>query len=163
MIRIPKLLRSLSTLVTFRLGTHLREEIDQQRLEVRSWSKLCLYYIQIYGDEQDQSELINMGYGRVISITYSTAGGNGEEQDDEIQIGLIYIYDFLKALHQGRNYKQSSFQPLPLLARNTEEQIEEEGANEEIDAQIKNKGINGDIKNWAKGAKAAALNRFIYS
>ncbi|KAA6380984.1 MAG: hypothetical protein EZS28_023488 [Streblomastix strix] len=83
-IWIPNLRRSLTTLVTFRLDTHLREEIDQQRLEVRSTSRDCLYWFQVYGDEQDQTELVNNEYGRVMSITFSTAGGVGEEQNQEI-------------------------------------------------------------------------------
>ncbi|KAA6380445.1 MAG: hypothetical protein EZS28_024028 [Streblomastix strix] len=160
-IHIPKLLQSLSALVTFRLGTHFDLDVDNQRLKVRSWSRLCLKYIQQLGDEQDQSELENQGYGRVISITFSTAGGKGEEQDQEIFYGLQHIYLFLRELHLGRNW-QPSFQPLPLLVRNSEEQMEEEGANEEIDAQMNNNGLDDEIRNWANDAKAAILNRFIH-
>jgi hypothetical protein len=57
-----------------------------------------------------------------MSISICTAGGKGEEQDEETLNGLIRIYDFLRELHEGRNidYKPS-FQTLPLLARRTEE------------------------------------------
>ncbi|KAA6361288.1 MAG: hypothetical protein EZS28_043186, partial [Streblomastix strix] len=79
-IHIPKLLKSLTTLVTFRLSTHIDLDVDNQRLKVRSWSSDCLRWIQQLGDEQDQSELVNNGYGRVMSISFSTAGGVGEEQ-----------------------------------------------------------------------------------
>ncbi|KAA6357771.1 MAG: hypothetical protein EZS28_046702 [Streblomastix strix] len=160
-IQIPNLLKSLTTLVTFRLDTHLREEIDRQILEVRHQSRECLRFIQVYGDEQVQTELVNNEYGRVISFSYSTSGGKGEERDYEIYNGLDFILQFLRDLHEGRNY-QPSFQPLPLLARRTEEQIEEEGALEEIDAQMINKGKNGDIKIWTNEAKVMQLNRFIY-
>ncbi|KAA6354377.1 MAG: hypothetical protein EZS28_050096, partial [Streblomastix strix] len=104
------------------------------------------------------------GYGRVMSITFSTAGGVGEEQDEEINVGLGDIYYFLIDLHEGRyNDWQRSFQPLPLLVRNTEEQMEEEGADEEIEAQMNNKGDNdGRIKAWANDANAKLLNHFIY-
>ncbi|KAA6403264.1 MAG: hypothetical protein EZS28_001207 [Streblomastix strix] len=160
--QIPTLLRSLSALVTFRLGNRIDLDVDNQRLEIRIWSRDCLSLIQEYGDEQNQTELINNGYGRVMSITFSTAGGIGEEQDQEIFYGLNCIYWFLKDLYQGRNndYKPS-FQPLPLLARNTEEQMEEEGANEEIEAQMKNNGNNGKILDYANYAKATILNLFI--
>ncbi|KAA6355539.1 MAG: hypothetical protein EZS28_048934 [Streblomastix strix] len=96
-----------------------------------------------------------------MSISFCTAGGVGEEQNAEISYGLKRISRFLRQLHEGRTYGQSSFQPLPLLARRTEEQIEDEGANEEIEAQMNNKGIRGYIKNWATWAKSETLNHFI--
>ncbi|KAA6386928.1 MAG: hypothetical protein EZS28_017545 [Streblomastix strix] len=117
MIQIPKLLRSLTILVTFRLGIHIDLDVNQQILEVRHWSKQCLRQIQFNVDEQDQSQLFNIGYGRVITISLSTSGGVCEKQDMEIFYGLRSIYDFLREQHQGRsNYGQPSFQPLPLLA-----------------------------------------------
>ncbi|KAA6378818.1 MAG: hypothetical protein EZS28_025655 [Streblomastix strix] len=160
-IHIPKLLKSLTTLVTFRLSTHIDLDVDNQRLKVRSWNSDCLRWIQQLGDEQDQSELVNNGYGRVMSISFSTAGGVGEEQDEEIRNGLHCIQYFLRELHAGRNDYQPYFQPLPLLVRNTEEQIEEEGADEEIDAQMNNNRLDGGIFYYAKWAKTAILNRFI--
>ncbi|KAA6360997.1 MAG: hypothetical protein EZS28_043476 [Streblomastix strix] len=133
------------------------------RLEIRCNSRWCLRYIQECYDEQVQSELVNNGYGRVTSISFCTAGGKGEEQDLEILNGLMYIYLFLRALHAGRNdYHKPSFQPLPLLARNTEEQMEEEGANEEIEALMYNNGYNSIIKYNANNANAMTLNRFIH-
>ncbi|KAA6354791.1 MAG: hypothetical protein EZS28_049682 [Streblomastix strix] len=149
-------------LTRFRLGTHLNKEEDRQNLEVRNKCRWCLRYIQECCDEQIQTELVTQGYGRVISITFCTAGGKGEEQDVEIRLGLRSIFSFLRELHAGRNNGwQPSFQSLPLLARRSEEQIEEEGANEEIDAQMNNNGDDGYIKSNAKWAKAVTLNRFI--
>ncbi|KAA6356597.1 MAG: hypothetical protein EZS28_047876 [Streblomastix strix] len=102
-IHIPKLLQSLSALVTFRLGTHIDLDVDNQRLEVRNKCRRCLYWIRCFGDEQVQSELVNNGYGRVMSISFCTAGGKGEEQDQEIWNGLECIFRFLNELHTGRN------------------------------------------------------------
>ncbi|KAA6385360.1 MAG: hypothetical protein EZS28_019113 [Streblomastix strix] len=161
-IQIPKLLNSLSTLSRFKVGCHIGQELDQMRLEIRCNSRLCLSWIRYLGDEQDQSEFVNNGYGRVTSISICTAGGQGEEQDEEIYNGLKYIFSFLTDLLAGRNW-QPSFQPLPLLARNTEEQMEEEGANEEIEAQMNNNGDDGYIKDYADEAKAMTLNRFIHN
>ncbi|KAA6361165.1 MAG: hypothetical protein EZS28_043308 [Streblomastix strix] len=162
-ICIPKLLQSLIALVTFRLGAHLNEQTDLLRLKVRYQSRLCLWDIQRCGDEQDQSELVNNGFGRVMSISYCTAGGIGDEKDWEISNGLFHISEFLERLRYGRNDDlYPSFQPLPLLARISLEQIEDEGANEEIEAQMNNKGLNGRIKMNATWAKSATLNRFIH-
>ncbi|KAA6362747.1 MAG: hypothetical protein EZS28_041726, partial [Streblomastix strix] len=124
----------------YKLGTHIDLDVDNQRLKVRSISRDCHNLIQVYGDEQDQLELANVKYGKMICISFSTAGGTGEEQDEEILNELFHIFNLLSSLHQGRNNYQPQFQPLPLLARRTEEQIEEEGANEEIEAQMNNVG-----------------------
>ncbi|KAA6354004.1 MAG: hypothetical protein EZS28_050469 [Streblomastix strix] len=132
------------------------------RLKVRYNSRQCLRQIQIYGDEQDQTVLVKIGYGRVLSISFSTAGGVGEEQDAEIIIWLYYIYNFLRSLHRAISYRKTSFQPLSLLVRRTEEQMEEEGSNEEIEAQMENKGDNGHIKKEANEAKTVILNHFIH-
>ncbi|KAA6387528.1 MAG: hypothetical protein EZS28_016947 [Streblomastix strix] len=161
-IQIPNLVKSLITLSTFRTGTHLREEIDLQRIQIRHWSRECLSQIQVHGDAYVQSELVRQGYGRVMSILYCKAGGKGEEQDYEIYNGLINISIFLREQHDGRNYDYSSFQPLPLLARTSLEQIEDEGANEEIETQMKNNGYNGFIKAWAIITKEVILNHFIH-
>ncbi|KAA6401653.1 MAG: hypothetical protein EZS28_002821 [Streblomastix strix] len=160
-IQIPILLRSLTALSRYKEGTHLREEIDRQRLEVRRYSRCCLDWIQFYGDKQVQTMLVNVEYGRLLSISYSTAGGIGEEHDQETWNVLGSISRFLRDIHQGRNYRQPSFQPLPLLARVSLEQIEEEGTIEEIEPQMSNKGYTGYIKNEANEAKAAILNCFI--
>ncbi|KAA6391196.1 MAG: hypothetical protein EZS28_013276 [Streblomastix strix] len=164
MIQIPNLLKSLIPLATFRIGSHQREEIDLQRIEVRHWSRQCLSSIRGYGDAQAQSELVNQGFGRVMFITFSKAGGVGEEQDEQIYYGLINFFKFLRDIHDGRNDDwQPSFQPLPLLARRTEEQIEEEGGSEEIDVQLNNKENQWYIIIWANRAKAAIVNHFIHS
>ncbi|KAA6368250.1 MAG: hypothetical protein EZS28_036223 [Streblomastix strix] len=161
-IQIPKLLHSLAILVTLRLGTRLREEIDQQIFTIRHWSRECLRQIQFFGDEQDQTELVNIRYGRIMPILISTAGGVGEEQDEAIYNGLNHIQQFLRQLHKGRNEWKPYFQPLPLLFRRTEEQIEEEGASEEIEAQMKNSRYYGYIKICANLANDTTLNRFFH-
>ncbi|KAA6403402.1 MAG: hypothetical protein EZS28_001064, partial [Streblomastix strix] len=128
----------------------------------RRGSRKCLDLIQQLGDESDQAELVSIGYAGEFVITFSTAGGNGEEQDKQIRQGLNHIFWFLKDLRQGRNdplYQQ--FPPLPQLARRSNEQIEEEGGNEDVDAQMNNNGEVFNIKYWAKLAKVQILNCFI--
>ncbi|KAA6397396.1 MAG: hypothetical protein EZS28_007072, partial [Streblomastix strix] len=71
-------------------------------------------------DEQDQSELINVGYGRALIISVSTAGGCGEQEDKEICDRLIHIILFLSKLNNGRNGDFSpgpSFLPQPALSK----------------------------------------------
>ncbi|KAA6388968.1 MAG: hypothetical protein EZS28_015509, partial [Streblomastix strix] len=75
---------------------------------------------------------------------------------------LQRISRFLRDIHQGRNYLKPYFQTLPLLARRSIEQIEEEGANEELEAQMINKGYSWNIKREANDAKAETLNHFIH-
>ncbi|KAA6314284.1 MAG: hypothetical protein EZS28_055608, partial [Streblomastix strix] len=144
MIKNQNLLRPLTSLTIFKLGNHSNQELDQLRFNVRCNSRWCLRWIQISHYTQDFADLVNVQYGKVICISLSTAGGIGEEKDGEIRNVLIRISDFIKDLHEGRNDYQPSFQPLPLLARMTEEQMEEEGANEEMEAQMNNKGYDID-------------------
>ncbi|KAA6391254.1 MAG: hypothetical protein EZS28_013219 [Streblomastix strix] len=162
MIKNQNLLRPLASLTIFKLGNHSNQEVDRLRLNVRQKSRQCISWIHEYGDAQDFADLINVGYGKLICISFSTVGGVGEEQDEEMHNGLYHIYNFLREQHEGRNYYQPSFQPLPLLARRTEEQIEEEGANEEIEDQMQNKGYAGNIKDLANRTKAETLNHFIH-
>ncbi|KAA6373260.1 MAG: hypothetical protein EZS28_031213 [Streblomastix strix] len=123
---------------------------------------MCLFYVQLYEDVLVYTKLVKIGYGRVTSIAFCTAGGVGEEQHEGIYDGLNFFCYFLRDLHEGRNYMQPSFQQLLLLARRTEEQIEEDGSNEELEAQIKINGCFGRIMKEANRAKATILNRFTH-
>ncbi|KAA6358307.1 MAG: hypothetical protein EZS28_046165, partial [Streblomastix strix] len=108
-------------------------------------------------------KLLDVGYARVLAITIGTAGGSGDENDEDIWKGLSHIYWFLRYLHEGKIYIWKPFvQPLPLHVRMSEEQMEEEGGIEEIEAQRNNKGDSGSIKYEANRAKAATLNHFIH-
>ncbi|KAA6390580.1 MAG: hypothetical protein EZS28_013895 [Streblomastix strix] len=163
MIPIPNLLRPLASLTIFKLGNHSNQELDRLRQNVRSNSRECLSLIHLYGDAYDFADLVNVEYEKVNCISFSNAGGIGEEFDLGVRNGLNNIYNFLKEQHEGRNRSwQQSFQPLPLLAQRTEEQIEEEGANEEIEAQMNKNGYAGKIKYLTNKAKVEILNHFIH-
>ncbi|KAA6395000.1 MAG: hypothetical protein EZS28_009477 [Streblomastix strix] len=102
-------------------------------------------------------------YAGLLAIALSTAGGSGEEQDQEIYWGLNNLSIFLNQFHL-RRYYNISFPPLPSLAKISVEQIEEEGGSEEFEAQLINKGRLWDsIINYANKSKAAMLNYFINS
>ncbi|KAA6375904.1 MAG: hypothetical protein EZS28_028570 [Streblomastix strix] len=161
LIKKPNFLHSLSALSLYKVGTHLKEEEERQRNDLRHQSRYCLFQIQRDGDEQDFADLVNVGIGKVLTIAFCTAGGAGEEEDWEIFNVLNHFYYFLRELYEGRHYQQLSLKPLQLLARRTEEQIEEEGANDELEAQIKNNENNSYISVWANKAKAVILNCFI--
>ncbi|KAA6387762.1 MAG: hypothetical protein EZS28_016708 [Streblomastix strix] len=95
----------------------------------------------------------------VFVIAISTASGSGEEQDNEIWNGLSNISEFIRCLN---NEKQLSFPPQLLLAHRSDEQLEEEGGNEEIDSQLINKGHQYcNIKDSANYTKGRILNYFI--
>ncbi|KAA6362541.1 MAG: hypothetical protein EZS28_041932 [Streblomastix strix] len=156
----PNALHSLTTLSIYKIGTHLSQENDQQTLALRSGSKECLWHIQYFGDAFVHSELVNANYTGVLVIAISTASGSGEEYDEDIYKGLDRIYIFICNLKQGKQYN-ATFPPQTLLARRSDEQIEEEGGNEEIDSQQINKGFSRNIKLYANIAKGAILNYFI--
>ncbi|KAA6394605.1 MAG: hypothetical protein EZS28_009868 [Streblomastix strix] len=96
----------------------------------------------------------------MLTISICTAGGSGEEQDEEIRIGLFYMFCFLISLHKGKKYP-TYLPPLPLLAKTCIEQIEEEGGHEEVDALLNNKGREMHIKVQAIGTYGYILNFFV--
>ncbi|KAA6391945.1 MAG: hypothetical protein EZS28_012530 [Streblomastix strix] len=158
--KTPKVLHSLTTLSIYQIGTHLSQENDQQTLALRSSSRRCLHYIHQYGDASVQSELVNANYTGVLVIAISTAGGHGEEQEFEIYMRLDYISDFISNLNKGR-YTSPSFPPQPALAQISEEQIEVEGAIEELEAQLIYNGNSWNIKNSANIIKGYIMNFYI--
>ncbi|KAA6375836.1 MAG: hypothetical protein EZS28_028637 [Streblomastix strix] len=160
-INTPNALHSLCTLSGCKFNIHFNKEYDLQTFEVRDSSRWCLWYIQQCGDSSTQSELINARYVGVLVIAISTASGSGEEYDDDINSGLVRISYFIRCLNKGKSYQQPSFPPQPLLVRRSDEQLEEEGGNEEIDSQLINEGDYGLIKNRANEGKGAILNYFI--
>ncbi|KAA6383789.1 MAG: hypothetical protein EZS28_020686, partial [Streblomastix strix] len=109
-----------------------------------------------YGDESTQYELVSSEFAVLQVLQVSTAGGDGEQEGNEIANVLGNISKFLQSLHQGR--KTDEFNQIPSfpqqisLARRLDEQIEEEGGNEEIESQLINKKIY-DVTSWAKDAK----------
>ncbi|KAA6389854.1 MAG: hypothetical protein EZS28_014615, partial [Streblomastix strix] len=71
----------------------------------------------------------------------------------------LLMLDMLECLNKG---KQNSFPPQPLLAHRSDEQLEEEGGNEEIDSQLINKEHQDcNIKDYANEDKGRILNYFI--
>ncbi|KAA6375372.1 MAG: hypothetical protein EZS28_029100 [Streblomastix strix] len=103
-----------------------------------------------------------MQYAGVLIIAISTASGLGEEQDNEIYDRLINICWLLNYLQYGRtnNWQPSypQFPPQLLLVKRSQEQIEEEGGNEEVDSQLINDNEIREEANWTKGA---IMNIFI--
>ncbi|KAA6365761.1 MAG: hypothetical protein EZS28_038711 [Streblomastix strix] len=99
-----------------------------------------------------------MSFG-VLVIAISTASGSGEKKDQEIWYGLFRISQFIRCLNKA---KQNSFPHQLLLAHRSDEQIEEEGGNEEIDSQLINKEHQYcNIKDGAIKTKGRILNYFI--
>ncbi|KAA6390772.1 MAG: hypothetical protein EZS28_013701 [Streblomastix strix] len=165
MIHTPNLLHSLILLCTYNINFHINEEEDEESSLIRSSSGLCLGQIQEYGDESTQSELVRSEYAVVSVLQVSIAGGDGEQEDYSLDDGLNNITEFIKSLHQGRQTNEfnqgPSFPQQICLARITDEQIEEEGGNEEIEAQLIYQSYYYYVKEYAKGAKSAILNYFV--
>ncbi|KAA6387841.1 MAG: hypothetical protein EZS28_016634 [Streblomastix strix] len=101
----------------------------------------------------------------VTAISISTAGGIGEQNDIEIREGLSNISVFISNLHYGTcspfNFMFiMSYTLQPVVIKNCEEQLEEEGGNEELEAQQINVGYSV-IKSFANQYKRWALNYFV--
>ncbi|KAA6399846.1 MAG: hypothetical protein EZS28_004631 [Streblomastix strix] len=158
---MSNLIRSLALLTCYKHNIHLNEEYNQQTLSIRRNSRNCLSWIHYYGNELYHSKLVSIRYAGVLVIAISAAGGQGEEQDNEINDSLVYIQQFLNNLHLGGNY--TYFPPQVFLARISMEQIEEEGGIEEVESQFVNnrKVLSGFINDQVKWTKAATLNHFI--
>ncbi|KAA6382064.1 MAG: hypothetical protein EZS28_022409 [Streblomastix strix] len=137
-------------------------------VQIRRDSRRCLSHIQIYGDEQVHTKLIAFKYPRLLAISFSTAGGLEECDDHAIYDGLEFISNFIRNLHYGRKADKfwvgPELPPQKYSAKLANDQIEEEGTNEEIDAQLINEGKGqyiGNIKEKTKQAKETILNLYI--
>ncbi|KAA6339121.1 MAG: hypothetical protein EZS28_052637, partial [Streblomastix strix] len=140
-----------------------------QALKVRSRSRDCLWQIQLNGDESVQAEIVNAGFIGVMIIAISTAGGSEEDETDETHQWLKNISRFLYYLRQGGEpdvfNRGTTFPPQPILRRICEQQMEEEGADEEIESQLINNQLNRNeyekIRDYARGTKLVIMNRYI--
>ncbi|KAA6392792.1 MAG: hypothetical protein EZS28_011682 [Streblomastix strix] len=152
-----------SSIISYNINIHINKEQDEHQHRIRKKCRSCLGEIQYFGDEKAQAELINVGYGRVLIISVSTAGGTEEQYDNGIFDGLICINRFLRDLHQGRNnYNAPKFPSQSDLFKTCIEQMEERGGIEEIDSQIFNKGDNRNIQSRTNSAKEYLFNFYIY-
>ncbi|KAA6363571.1 MAG: hypothetical protein EZS28_040903 [Streblomastix strix] len=118
--------------------------------------------IKLCSDASSFTELIKVGYVSALAMRLSTAGGIGDRQDIKIFHGLNNIFWFFYSLHRGRNNPLQ--QPLPLqpaLCKTCKEQIVEEGAIEEIEAQLSNKQNEFSINKRATWIKGEQLNYYI--
>ncbi|KAA6361674.1 MAG: hypothetical protein EZS28_042799, partial [Streblomastix strix] len=78
-------------------------------------------------------------------------GMGGCRSASESQIDLLLLW---------RNYYNPSFPPQPQLVKTCNEQVEEEGANEEIEALMINKGHTYNVIDQANRAKVWILKIF---
>ncbi|KAA6372615.1 MAG: hypothetical protein EZS28_031858, partial [Streblomastix strix] len=128
----------------------INKQNDREALLIRNKSGSCLDFIQIYGDESIQQELVNSEYAVELVLSLSTAGGDAEQDDIRIYKILTYISRFIKSLYQGRQTgyfnRGPSFPQQIRLARRSDEQIEEEGGIEEIEEQLFKKGFFISVK-----------------
>ncbi|KAA6375036.1 MAG: hypothetical protein EZS28_029435 [Streblomastix strix] len=164
-MQIPNLLHSLIKLCNYKQNTHIIKKEDEQSEHIRKNSRLCLSNIWNHGDQSTFIELATVGYALALIISLSTAGGIGDQEDCNICYGFNNIIEFLRQLHLGRQY-YTNFPPQPALCKVCEEQIEEEGGIDEVDAQTINKGeglYQWNTKHWANKAIGEYLNYFKYS
>ncbi|KAA6394772.1 MAG: hypothetical protein EZS28_009701 [Streblomastix strix] len=161
-IKTANFLYSLTTLTMCQLGIHFNQQYDLQAFTIRISSRSCLCSIRSNGDASDHTELANAGYYNALIFAFSTAGGVGEEQDEEIGWNLDYIFKFLRSLNLGTH--SLPHQLIPLLFKRIFEQVEEEGGNEEVDSQLINRGYGqsrNSMEYMASRTRGAILNFYI--
>ncbi|KAA6373566.1 MAG: hypothetical protein EZS28_030907, partial [Streblomastix strix] len=128
---------------------------------------IAVFQALVEGDEYAQDELVTNGYPRILVNIINTAGGNEYQQDEWIDQGLNNIYNFIIKILKGRQTDifnpRPSLQPYPVLFKSCLEQIEDEGGNEEIEAQLVNKAIGeyDGIHNNSNLAKRRILNIYV--
>ncbi|KAA6387566.1 MAG: hypothetical protein EZS28_016905 [Streblomastix strix] len=147
--------------MNFNLITYFNQAYDIQAPEIRKISRMCLFKIQSNGDETVQKQLSQLGYLISLTSVIYAAGGSGKvDNDQEINLIIINIFEFFKQLYFGTNNGDTQFPPHPSLAKLSYEQLEEEGCLEEIEALIINKGVD-NIKFCTNGAKQTISNIFV--
>ncbi|KAA6383757.1 MAG: hypothetical protein EZS28_020717 [Streblomastix strix] len=162
----PNIIRSLIKLHNYKLGKGVyQNEEDEDAPEIRLNSRFCLSWIQQHADYQTLIILINENY--VGTMTNAISNDYGHEQNSNIQVlDLISnIHYFFTVLHEEiqsnkKNKKFAFFLPDVVFAKQSEEQIEEEGGIEEVELRT-NKGNKDQIKKQSAQTMNSVRNLYL--
>ncbi|KAA6388436.1 MAG: hypothetical protein EZS28_016036, partial [Streblomastix strix] len=131
------------------LTNFTRMKTDEQRnssksAQIRKWSSQCIEQMKI----NDKSILLTMvsewKYLAVNITSVACAGGNEIEDPKTIEEGLRSILEIYECLLNGN--KEYSEQPRML--RDVQIEVEEEGANEDIEANLYHSTVMDDQVQW---------------
>ncbi|KAA6388965.1 MAG: hypothetical protein EZS28_015506 [Streblomastix strix] len=158
------LIHSFIQLCKYKLCQYVNQEEKKQADEIRSYSSYGLREVVQYGVIQTFEVLSHSCYAGVLAKATATAGGIVVEADTDIAVTISNIFNFIHILLNGRypNPCLPTVPPLPALLKESVEQIEVEGAQEEVEAQMtNNENRTMDINYHARNFKAILLNAFI--
>ncbi|KAA6359925.1 MAG: hypothetical protein EZS28_044548, partial [Streblomastix strix] len=108
-------------------------------------------------DHRIYTLLSEYGYTKVLTLTTSTYGGVGTEDDKEINRVLIFKSNFSSNLRIA-NRLYPAFKIQPALIGKTDEQYDNQGTIEEIEQQSFNDRYKSIIKHYAQQAKNKIQN-----
>ncbi|KAA6399360.1 MAG: hypothetical protein EZS28_005113 [Streblomastix strix] len=134
---VPKVFVALLNLVIFNESEQQCAEIVQRAVDIRSKSLSSLYHILTYGNAQIRKHIIcDLKYYHTLVGVIGIGGACQEENDIVIHQGIISFYLILQYFRLGDSYNR--FPSQLDLVKVVEEQIEQEGADEEIETHIFN-------------------------
>ncbi|KAA6396393.1 MAG: hypothetical protein EZS28_008081 [Streblomastix strix] len=167
---IPNLISSICKLCKFNFEILISDKEVLIIQDIRNHSIRSLGWIQCHGDNDAQSQLYKLGYAGMMAVAVGICGGYIANNNGDIKLALSSIGCFFSRIHEGRQiYREDidediSFPPQPELTKPSEEQFEEEGGNEEIEALLIDKGRNEfddeSINVRSIKAKYSILNHF---
>ncbi|KAA6398564.1 MAG: hypothetical protein EZS28_005912 [Streblomastix strix] len=107
---------------------------EQVAVEIRIRSIWYLRQVQMNGGDKVQRSLVKDGIytKRVLTDAISSSGGNSEDCVDVIKESLFGLTQLIMTLREGNSICQGQTTLLELVT----EQLEEEGAVQEVDAQV---------------------------
>ncbi|KAA6392604.1 MAG: hypothetical protein EZS28_011865 [Streblomastix strix] len=146
----------------YKINVQTNDNKDQQSYLIRKRSSQCLQHVLLYGDESVYADLQNIGFVGTSIIPISSAGSFGENDEDQMFMGLIDVSSLFISLHNvSDNPHYPTFPPQPTLLKTSQEQVEEEGAYEEVESLLIDNGRRNCIKKRAKQTKREILNIWI--
>ncbi|KAA6359712.1 MAG: hypothetical protein EZS28_044761 [Streblomastix strix] len=143
----------------------LSDKEGQVIQDIRYHSIRSLGWIQYHGDNDAQSQLCKLGYAGMMAVAVGICGGCIVNNNGDIKLALSSIGCFFNRIHEGRKtqyFYHHPVPPQPELIKPSEEQLEEEGGNEEIEQWMakKQKEKYQNIKFRTIQTKYTILNSF---
>ncbi|KAA6392717.1 MAG: hypothetical protein EZS28_011756 [Streblomastix strix] len=139
--------------------------MDKVAFQIRN--KCIQLFERIYeeGNQNALESLTKNGHANSLVIKVGADDGYYGIDGEELDSNLFDLRCFFRTLHKGRQFYPQyqvypSYPPQICLAQQSEEQLEEEGSLEDIDAYLINQLNNEKIKKSVNLAKNSIFNIF---